>query len=245
MKSVVLLNKEGYYFVKLNGNRVRISEGEIEFKEFENKGPGDKVKTHKGVEFTIVEPNFIDLMGKMKRSPQVITPKDSSLILAYTGISTDSLIVDAGSGSGFLSIFLAKYCKEGKVVTYERNKGFYEKVKKNIELSGLENIGIKNRDVLEKFFDEKNVDLIHLDMKDSEKIIGKCHKILKPGGWLVIYSPYIEQVGKVRGEIEKNNFTQVKTVESIAREWKSDHGFTRPETKGVFHTGWLTFARNF
>ena len=104
MKKMVLLNKKGYYLVKLNGMKIRISEGEISVEELEKKKPGDKIKTHKGEEFTVIEPNLIDLMKKMKRSPQIMTPKDVSLILAYTGISANSLIVDAGSGSGFNSI---------------------------------------------------------------------------------------------------------------------------------------------
>jgi tRNA (adenine57-N1/adenine58-N1)-methyltransferase len=243
MKS--LLSKKRVYTVKNPEGKLKISEGEIDFEKTGIGKNGDKIKTHKGKEFTVVEPNLIDLMGKMKRGAQVITPKDASLILAYTGIPSDSLIVDAGSGSGFLSIFLANYCKEGKIVTYERNEEFHKKVIENIKLSCLKNIEAKKRDVLKKFFDEKDVDMVTLDMKGAEKIVSKCHGILKSGGWLVVYSPHIEQVEKVRSEIEKNDFTQVRTVESIVREWKSDYGFTRPKNKGLVHTGWLTFARKF
>ena len=31
--------------------------------------------------------NLLDILKKMKRLPQVVTPKDASLILGYTGIS--------------------------------------------------------------------------------------------------------------------------------------------------------------
>jgi len=187
--------------------------------------------------------NLLDILKKLKRLPQIITPKDASLILGYTGISPDSLIVDAGSGSGFLCIFLAYYCRKGKVVTYEIRSDFAKVVKNNIKLSGLKNIVLKEKDILEGI-EEKNVDLITLDMKGVEKVVKNGFQVLKPGGWLLVYSPYIEQVISVRNEIENLNFTQVKTVENIVREWRVGR-HTLPEVSGVIHTGWLTFARKF
>jgi tRNA (adenine57-N1/adenine58-N1)-methyltransferase len=185
--------------------------------------------------------NLLDIIKKLKRMPQIIMSKDASLILGYTGISPESSIVDAGSGSGFLCIFLAYYCNKGKVVTYEKRPDFTEVVKKNVKLSELKNIVVKEKDVFEGI-EEKNVDLITLDMKDAEKMVENVFHILKPGGWLVIYSPYIEQVEAVREEIEKLDFVQIKTVENIVREWRVGR-HTLPEPFGILHTGFLTFAR--
>ena len=168
-------------------------------------------------------------------------PKDASLILAHTGVRRDSLILDAGSGSGFLAIFLAYYLPQSKVVTYEKRKDFYRVVKKNVKLLGLTNIEVKNKDVLQGF-DESNADLITLDMKDAEKAIKHAYNSLAHGGWLVVYSPYIEQVLKVKREIEKRRFTQIRIVEAVEREWKFEK-YTRPSTLGIMHTGFLTFAR--
>jgi len=187
--------------------------------------------------------NLLDILKKLRRVPQIIMPRDASLILAYTGISPDSLIVDAGTGSGFLAIFLAHYCNKGKVVTYEKRSDFAKVAKKNIKLSELKNIVLKERDILEGI-DEKSVDLITLDMKGVEKIVKTSFDALKSGGWLAIYSPYIEQVIRIREEIERFNFKEIKTVENIVREWRVG-GHTLPEVSGVMHTGWLTFARKF
>jgi len=185
--------------------------------------------------------NLLDILKKLKRVPQIIMPKDASLIFGYTGVSPNSLIVDAGTGSGFLAIFLAYYCKKGKVVTYEKRCDFAKVAKMNIKLTGLKNIVLKEKNVLGGI-DEKNVDLITLDMKDAEKIVKMSFDALKTGGWLVIYSPYIEQVISVREEIEKLNFKEIKTVENIVREWRVGR-HTLPEVSGIMHTGWLTFAR--
>jgi len=185
--------------------------------------------------------NLLDILKKLKRVPQIIMPKDASLILAYTGISPNSMIVDAGTGSGFLAIFLAYYCREGKIVTYEKRHDFAKVAKMNIKLTGLKNIVLKEKDILEGI-DEKNIDLITLDMKDAEKVVKISFDALRPGGWLVVYSPYIEQVISVREGIEKLNFKEIKTVENIVREWRVGR-HTLPEVSGVMHTGWLTFAR--
>jgi len=186
--------------------------------------------------------NLNEVLKGLKRLPQVITPKDSSLILAYTGIPTDAKIVDAGSGSGFLAIFLAWYCPNGKVVTYEKRKEFADVVKKNVEKTGLKNIEVKNKNILEGI-DEKDLDLITLDMKECEKVVPEAYEKLKSDGWLVIYSPYVEQVTKVMEEMKKAGFKDVKCVENVVREWQSEYGFTRPKSQGLMHTGWLSFGK--
>jgi len=185
--------------------------------------------------------NLLEILKKLKRLPQIVTPKDASLILGYTGIPPDSLIVDAGSGSGFLCTFLAYYCRNGKVVTYEKRSDFAKVVKMNVKLSGLKNIVLKEKDIFEGI-EERDVDLITLDMKDAEKVVKNGFQVLKPGGWLVVYSPYIEQVISVRNEMENLGFDQIKTVKNIVREWRVGR-HTLPEVSGVIHTGWLTFAR--
>jgi tRNA (adenine57-N1/adenine58-N1)-methyltransferase len=141
----------------------------------------------------------------------------------------------------FLCIFLAYYCKDGKIVTYEKRPDFTKIVRRNVKTSKLKNITVKQKDILEGI-EEKNVGLITLDMKDSEKVVSNAFQVLKPGGWLVVYSPYIEQVIWVRNEMENLDFIEVETVENIVRKWRVGR-HTLPEVSGVIHTGWLTFAR--
>jgi len=179
---------------------------------------------------------------KLKRGPQIITPKDASLILAYTAVEPGSKVVDAGTGSGFLAIFLATYIKPGKVYTYEKDDRFIKLAKENIKISGLSKfIRLRKMDVT-KGIKEKRADLVTLDLKDAKKVVKHARKALKVDGWLVVYSPTIEHlVGTVK-EIKKEKFGETKTVENIVREWKVDRT-TRPKTMGLMHTGFLTFAR--
>ncbi|MCD6403525.1 MAG: tRNA (adenine-N1)-methyltransferase [Candidatus Aenigmarchaeota archaeon] len=240
---VLLLAENEKYLVKVGNKKLNTNSGYINLKNLVGKKYGEKVTTHIGKKFVIVEPCLIDFMKKkLKRIPQIVSPKDASLILAYTGIRQNSVVLDAGSGSGFLAIFLAYYLPDGRIITYEKRKEYVEVVERNVKTLGLNNIEVRNRDIIEDGFDEKDIDLITLDMKDAEKVVKHAYKSLKHGGWLVIYSPYIEQVLKVKKEIQKRNFTDVKVVESIVREWKVEK-YTRPSTLGIMHTGFLTFAR--
>ena len=239
---VLLLSEKESYLTEVLDRVLHTQRGMIDLKKLRKAKFGDKIKTHLSKEFSIVKPNIKDILEKkVKRLPQIIMPKDATLILAYTGIHADSLVVDVGTGSGFLSMFLANYLKTGKVVTYEKNKKFFKVAKENVKICGLTNIKLKQKDVMHGI-DEKNVDLFTLDMKYAEKIIKHAYNSLKPGGWLVVYSPYIEQVILATKEIEKKNFCDIKTVENIVREWQIEK-YTRPKTVGLMHTGFLTFAR--
>jgi tRNA (adenine57-N1/adenine58-N1)-methyltransferase len=239
---VLLLSKEKSYLTEVGKGKLSLQEGMIDLKNLLKKSFGDEIKTHIGKKFIMTKPNLNDILKKkMKRLPQIIMPKDAALILAYTTIGSGNTVVDSGCGSGFLAIFLANYVKPGKVVTYEINKQFAKIAKENIENSQLRNVRLKIKDV-RKGINEKNIDLVTLDMQYCEKVVKHAYKSLKPGGWLVVYSPYIEQVKKVVKEIEKNNFTQIKTVENIVREWQVRR-HTLPMRSGITHTGFLTFAR--
>ena len=180
------------------------------------------------------------LQRKLKRTTQIILPKDAALIFAYTDIPQNSLVVDAGTGTGYMAVFLAYYLPNGRVVTYEKDKRFWKNAQENFARVGLKNIKLKKKEFRKVF--EKNVDLVTLDFEDSPKFISKAHSILKKDGWLVVYSPTADSLIKVRKEIEKKKFIQVKTVESIVRDWQYTKT-VRPKSVGLMHTGFLTFAR--
>lgn len=184
---------------------------------------------------------IIDFLRKAKRGPQVILRKDFGIIVAETGCNQNWKVVDAGTGSGFLTLLLGNLgCK---VYTYEKEERFYKIAKKNIKNSGLKNIKIKNSDIT-KGIKEKNLDMITLDMKTPEKVIKHAYKSLKSGGWLVIYSMHIEQIQRVWKELKKYDFENPKILENIQRGWQIEgRTFTRPKTHMLAHTGFLTFAR--
>ncbi len=183
---------------------------------------------------------FNPLLDKLKRGPQVILPKDIGMILAFTGVGKTSKVVDAGAGSGWLAIALGNVCKS--VVTYERREEFAELAKMNVERAKLKNVKVKLGDVFQGI-GEKNLDLVALDLADSDRVLPHAFKALKEGGFVVGYLPHAEQVSKFVKECVKVGFTNPFCIESIVREMLvREQGF-RPENTGLTHTAYLVFAR--
>jgi len=238
----LLLSREESYLVEVSDRTLHIQSGMIDLGKLKKKKFGGEIKTHTGKKFSIVKPNIRDIVDKkVKRSAQVMMPKDIALILAYTGIGPSDNVVDAGTGTGYLSILLANYVSTGKVVTYEKEGRFVKVAKRNIKSSGLKNIKLKEKDI-NKGIDEKNVDAVTLDMKNPQRAINHAYKSLVAGGWLIVYSPTIESLKVAVNTIKKKDFCELKTVENIVREWKVELT-TRPKTMGLMHTGFITFAR--
>ncbi|OYT42074.1 MAG: hypothetical protein B6U78_02230 [Candidatus Aenigmarchaeota archaeon ex4484_224] len=241
-KFYLLVSKEGSILVEVGKKRfVNTHFGKIDTKELKE---GKFVKTHLGKEFLVLRalPKDI-LLKKIVRTAQVILPKDIGLILSYVSLKEDPLIVDAGTGTGYSAILLALVFPKGKVVSYEINDLFYRKAVENLKLVGIKNVRIKKKDVTKKI-DEKNVDLILLDLKDVVKVIKKAWKALKNGGYLVIYSPTVDELLEVNRELENYEYFDKVIFEGIVREWQYTKTL-RPKTLGLMHTGFITIVRKF
>ncbi len=185
---------------------------------------------------------YPEFLRKLKRGPQVILPKDFGMIVAFTCVGHESVCVDAGSGSGWLACMLGNICK--KAVSYEWREDFAEIARKNAERTGLKNVEVKVKDVFSGI-DETDVDLVVLDLADAEKAVAHAYAALKKGGSLVGYLPHAEQVQKFVGACKDAGFKEdeVFTIENMVREMLvRERGF-RPDTKGLWHTGYLTFAK--
>jgi len=190
----------------------------------------------------IREERLNPVLENLKRGgPAIILPKDIGQIIAYTNIGKESICVEAGTGSAFLTVSLANICK--KVYTYEKDERFVKFAKENIKRSLLNNIEIKQRDVIEKGFDEKNADLVVLDMPNAKKAVLYARKVLKKGRFLVGYLTNIEQVKDFVKECENEQFQNTFTLETIQREYLVKDKGTRPVHKGLMHTAYLVFAK--
>ena len=185
-----------------------------------------------------------DMMKRLSRGPQIITLKDAAIISAFTGISSGDLVVDAGTGSGFLAIYMGNLVRpNGKVVSYERREDFAGLAVRNVKKAGLEEyVQVKQKDIFEGI-DEKEVDVVTLDMPEPWHAIPHVKKALKEGGYTVSYVPSVEQFRTFVVECEKAGLRHEQTVECSIREMLVKERGTRPQTKGLTHTGYLTFVR--
>lgn len=192
-------------------------------------------------EFILLEPCFLDHYKKIKRGAQIITLKDIGSIITGTGINKNSVVVDGGSGSGALSCFLGMIAK--KVISYDKEQRSLEISKNNAEALGLKNVVFKEGDIYDPAnVKEKNIDVFILDVPEPWKAIKTALKILKLGGFLVVYLPNTNQVQEFVKQLPEE-FLYERTIEVIEREWVIDKQRCRPTSKDYGHTGFLTFAR--
>jgi tRNA (adenine57-N1/adenine58-N1)-methyltransferase len=184
------------------------------------------------------------LYRKFKRGPQVIMLKDAAFISAFTGLAPGDKVLDCGGGSGFLTVYLASLVgKEGKVITYEKRDDFAEIVRKNVEKAGFQDrVELKVHDIFQGI-EDKEFDLITLDFAESEKALVFAKDALKETGFVVGYLPNVEQAKAFVLEGEKLGLKHIMTSETIMREMLIREKGCRPETKGLFHTGYLTFLK--
>jgi len=242
MSEKILMNKQGKKFLVRNfDNDLHTQFGFFKKDILKKSKSGSRVLSNTKHAFTIFDAYFIDMYKKIKRGAQIIPLKDIGLIVAETGINRGSKVIDAGSGSGALACFLANLVKE--VTTYEIRDDFIKIVNNNINFLNLKNVKIKKKDIYDKIY-EKDVDLIILDLPEPWKVLKGAEKALKPGGFLVSYSPTIPQVMDFVDNFKENKkFAYIKTSEIIERTWEIEGRKVRPRSQAIGHSGFITFVR--
>jgi tRNA (adenine57-N1/adenine58-N1)-methyltransferase len=242
---VILIDERGRkYLVRAERRELHTDLGVIDLGEAIGKEPGVRLKSHVGREFVLLLPRITDYLQKMKRMPQVMLPKDAAQIAAHTGVGPGDAVVDGGVGSGALAIFLGNLVRpNGRVVSYEVREDFARVAEENIRMAGLGDIvTVKLKDIYEGI-DESDVDLVTLDLPQPERVLPHAELALKPGGHLAVFSPCIEHIQRLYAELPKHRFTNCRTIECLVREFEVKPGATRPKTRMIAHTGYLTFAR--
>lgn len=183
-------------------------------------------------------PRYLD---RLKRGPQVILPKDAAMIISYSEICKESVVIEAGSGSGWLSAQIGRIAK--KVYSFEKREDFSKLAKKNCEKLGLDNVEFAVCDVITEGFSKKGVaDVLILDLADSHQAVPKAIEALKEDGVLVGYVPHTDQLSAFIRACEENGFADTYACESIVREMLVRNAGVRPENTGILHTAYLVFA---
>ncbi len=235
-----LLHPTGRVFPLKEGNDVHTQYGFVRADDCKSK-PGTRVQTNKGIQMTIIDMTFLDHYLRLKRGAQIMTRKDIAFIAAHTGVGKESVVIDAGAGTGAFACFVARWVK--KVYTYDIREDHLNLVQKNIESLGIKNVVAKMGDIYTGI-KEKNADLLNLDVPEPWQAIATAEKCIKAGGYLVSYSPSITQSAQMANALlVHQSFTYECTVEIIKRDWDIEDRKVRPTTSSIGHTGFLSFAR--
>ena len=106
----------------------------------------------------------------------------------------------------------------------------------------MKNLNIKQTNVYDGI-EEKELDLITLDLPEPWKMVEPAEKSLKEGGFLVVYLPNLTQMKTFIDSCRGTAIKIIETVELLERKWKIEDKIMRPEFEMLGHTGFLTFCR--
>lgn len=230
------------FIVKVSEEQLHTDFGIIELSSLLDKQPGDKVFSHKGQEFIIQRPKMPDFFSHAKRTGAPMMPKDIGMIIAYTGLCKNDVVLDAGTGSGILTMYLGSIAK--RVVTYEVREDFVQVARQNVENAGLDNVELRCGDIVGEILNiGEKFDVVTLDTQNTKDVIPNVKRVLHPGGFLATYSPFFEQTKEIRDALDAAGFYEVITMECTEREISFSSRGTRPSTTKVGHTGFITIAR--
>uniref|UniRef100_A0A7C4S7W4 tRNA (Adenine-N1)-methyltransferase n=1 Tax=Geoglobus ahangari TaxID=113653 RepID=A0A7C4S7W4_9EURY len=244
MKPPVILKsgKNQYLINKFNG-KLHTHKGIINLEELKSKNFGDTIKSHLGVEFKILPFKASDFFKLFKKSATPVMPKDIGVVIAHAGLQPDSLILDAGTGSGVTAAYFAYFNKYGEVITIEKRKDFAKVARENFRTAGLKNIHQIIGDAVEIADGfKKEFDFVFLDMKDDVKMIPKAYEILRYNGFIAVYNPYIEPTREVYEQMIKTGFRDVEGFEVVKINLEFKRVGTRPFVS-IYHTGYIVMGR--
>ncbi|MBI4416053.1 MAG: tRNA (adenine-N1)-methyltransferase [Euryarchaeota archaeon] len=243
MERVVLLDKAGRkWLAPIDGETVSVRGLGVLKAETLRASLGG-VLTIGGQSFFVLRASAKDFADTLERRAQIITPKDAALLLFYADVKPGDTVVEGGSGSGALTIALARAVGEkGRVISYDLREDFLTVAQENVRRAGFaDRVEFRLGDVREEM--DGPADAVVLDILDPWKAVPAAHHALKPSGHFASYSPNMEQVKETVLALRKARFIEVRTVELIEREMEVREQGVRPAFAALGHTGYLTFAR--
>ncbi|MGM0590702.1 MAG: methyltransferase domain-containing protein [Halobacteriota archaeon] len=237
---MILLVHEDREYLRAPGEDLQTDLGVLEIPA--TVEPGETLTTHLGEEFVVREPRGPDLFNHFERTGAPMMPRDIGLVVGHTGASAGDRVLDAGTGTGVLAAYLGRL--GASVVTYERDPDFADVARGNMVIAGVEDhVDVRTGDVTADIDDLSGFDLLTLDTEDAPTAVSRATDILVPGGFVAVYSPFVEGTRAAVEAAREVGLENIRTFETIQRQMDFGSRGSRPSTAGVGHTGYLTFAR--
>jgi tRNA (adenine57-N1/adenine58-N1)-methyltransferase len=241
--------KDRRYLIRLQGGQVFHTHlGAIPHDDLIGRPDGSRVRSKGGGVFLALRPTLAEFVLQMGRAATPVYPKDTGAVLTYGDIYPGATVVEAGFGSGALTIALLRAVGEtGRVVTYEVRPEFAAKAQHNVlefarHLAGR--LTVRIADVYEEGIAERDVDRIVLDLPEPWRVVPHAEAALRPGGVFLSYVPTTIQLHQVWQALDASPlFGLVQQFEVILRPWDAGPQSLRPAHRMVAHTGFITTAR--
>jgi tRNA (adenine57-N1/adenine58-N1)-methyltransferase catalytic subunit len=233
------------------GGEFHTHNGVISHDEIIGKPDATVITSSNEIDYLVLRPLLIDFVMSMPRGAAIIYPKDAAQILAFGDIFPGASVVEAGVGSGALSLWLLRAIGEsGTLLSFERREEFAAIARANVAgFLGKEpsnwSITIGDlKDSLGPVAAEASVDRVVLDMLAPWDCLDAVAIALKPGGVLTCYVATVTQLSRIAEAIRRSaRFTSPDSTETIIRGWHVEGLAVRPDHRMIGHTGFLVSAR--
>ncbi|WP_136611610.1 tRNA (adenine-N1)-methyltransferase [Sinomonas albida] len=212
---------------------------------------GSVVTNTAGHQYQALRPLLSDFVLSMPRGAAVVYPKDAGQIVTMADVFPGARVVEAGVGSGALSISLLRAVGDGGYLhSFERRQEFADIARGNVEtiFGGPHpawRISLGDfQDEVVKAEEPGSVDRVVLDMLAPWECLDAVATVLAPGGVWINYVATATQLSRTAEAIRADGrFTEPDAWESMVRGWHLEGLAVRPEHRMVGHTGFLLVAR--
>ena len=233
------------------GKQFHTHRGIFEHDELIGQPEGTVVRTTSGIEYLALRPLLADYVLSMPRGAAVVYPKDAGQLVAMGDIYPGAVVVEAGVGSGALTMSLLRAVgDQGSLHSVERRGEFAAIAQANVEeffggphpawqLTVGDLVEVLDADV-----EAGSVDRVVLDMLAPWECLDAVARVLAPGGVLICYVATATQLSRVAEAARGHGaFTEPQAWESLVRGWHLEGLAVRPQHRMVGHTGFLVTAR--
>ncbi|WP_159625402.1 MULTISPECIES: tRNA (adenine-N1)-methyltransferase [Actinomyces] len=225
--------------------------GSFHHREVVGRQEGTVLTTDSGHELLLLRPLLADYVLSMPRGAQVVYAKDSGQIIALGDIFPGARVLEAGVGSGALTMNLLSAIGEaGSLMSIERREDFAAIAASNVDSwFGGHHPAWELRtgdfnDVVAARVEDASIDRVVLDMLAPWENIEASARVLAPGGLFLAYVATTTQMSRTVEALRHSRlFTEPEAWESMVRTWNVDGLSVRPDHRMVAHTGFLLAAR--
>lgn len=236
-----------YSFFLQAGHQWHSHKGWINHDSIIGASEGVIVETNNGTQYQAFRPLLNDYVLSMPRGATIIYPKDAAVIIGFCDLFPGARVLEAGAGSGALSISILRAIGEkGLLTSFEERSEFMEIARSNVKnYFGQSPQNWKLiYDRIENGNFKAEYDRMILDMLAPWDVLAAASEALKPGGVLCCYVATTTQLSRTAEAIrESNNFSEPESFETMLRNWHHEGLAVRPQHSMNAHTGFLLFTR--
>ncbi|APD10227.1 tRNA (adenine-N(1)-)-methyltransferase [Thermus brockianus] len=221
--------------------------GSVSHEAILRAGPGGVVETHLGEPLSVHRPTLEEYVLHMRRSATPTYPKDASAMVALLDLAPGMRVLEAGTGSGGLTLFLARAVgKEGLVESYEKRPHHLKQAEENVRAFWqVENVRFHAQGLEEAALAPESFHGVALDLMEPWKVLPKAAEALMPDRFLVAYLPNITQVLETVRAAEGLPLRLERVLEVGWREWEIRLPVAHPRFQQVGHTAFLVAFRRW